>query len=876
MSAGRVVCVAGGPHRGSGYVIAGRLVLTSAHVTTEVGKRVQIFPAGCPRVFTARVVWRGTPGGRDDAALVEVDDSEWEPPRGRGPGWGRLVTDRPGIDAYADGFPDWVQRPEQAVDTWQIFGRMNPGSRYVADQYVLTLDGQPPQRQRQDGSPWAGLSGAGLFCGPLLAGVIQADVAAGRHGYLNAVPLYVLYADPQFREVLAAHGGETVLEPVELRAWAEPVSPAGPSAAALLAAHAETVGFHGRAQVLQQLQDWCAGDGFAVRLVHAGGGQGKTRLGVELARRLNARRWASVWLRGDVTVAQLQVLAEVAVPLLVIVDYAETRTEQLTWLLRVCAEHPGGTPVRVLLLARTAGDWWSNLPAADRTVEYLLDGAVAVPLPVLDPDPTVRRDAYRHAVTDLARGLAGLPDHQHDWTAIIARLTAAGRLTGDHQGDAGGPVSALTVQMNALADLLDTATPPESAGQPPVESVEDRVLVHERRWWWTTAGAEHLHPGLFSKDTLTDALTVAMLFGAHDHDSADTLLQHLPALAGQTRDHRNRIVAWIARLYPPPAGTTRLWGSLQPDRLAERATGLHLAAHPDLPDPLLSAAAPTPQQCTQLVTGYTRAAAQPAFDHRLDTSLTGLVLRHAPLLGGPAIDIATQVDNPAPLTAALTRLAGDPATSLDQLITLTHRLPAISRNLAATAAALTRRLVDEHRHRRSPVHQAYWLTWHALRLAEAGRRAEALSASDEAVQLYRELAAGNRDAYLPNLATSVNNHALRLAEAGRRAEALTASDEAVQLRRELAAGNRDAYLPDLATSLWMVGLVYLRVDGPLEGALAAVTEAVDFFTELAAAEPDGFTDRLRAAAATLADVHEAMGDLRSAAEVRARFTAPDT
>jgi hypothetical protein len=38
---------------------------------------------------------------------------------------------------------------------------------------------------------------------------------------------------------------------------------------------------------------------------------------------------------------------------------------------------------------------------------------------------------------------------------------------------------------------------------------------------------------------------------------------------------------------------------------------------------------------------------------------------------------------------------------------------------------------------------------------------------------------------LPNLATSVNNLAVDLAEAGRRAEGLTAAQEAGQLRREL-------------------------------------------------------------------------------------------
>jgi hypothetical protein len=71
------------------------------------------------------------------------------------------------------------------------------------------------------------------------------------------------------------------------------------------------------------------------------------------------------------------------------------------------------------------------------------------------------------------------------------------------------------------------------------------------------------------------------------------------------------------------------------------------------------------------------------------------------------------------------------------------------------------------------------------------------------------LVAGNRDAYLAELAMSVNNHAARRAEAGRWAQALATSQEAVDLRRELVAGNRNTYLPDLATSLWNVGYVAL-------------------------------------------------------------------
>ena len=89
----------------------------------------------------------------------------------------------------------------------------------------------------------------------------------------------------------------------------------------------------------------------------------------------------------------------------------------------------------------------------------------------------------------------------------------------------------------------------------------------------------------------------------------------------------------------------------------------------------------------------------------------------------------------------------------------------------------------------------------SLRLADLGRREEALAASQEAAEVYRELAAARPDAFRPDLATSLNNLALRLADLGRREEALAAIEEAVAIRRELAAARPDAFRPDLAMSL---------------------------------------------------------------------------
>jgi tetratricopeptide (TPR) repeat protein len=126
---------------------------------------------------------------------------------------------------------------------------------------------------------------------------------------------------------------------------------------------------------------------------------------------------------------------------------------------------------------------------------------------------------------------------------------------------------------------------------------------------------------------------------------------------------------------------------------------------------------------------------------------------------------------------------------------------------------------------------------HANRLAEAGHGDHALSMSEEAVALRRELAATNRAAFLPDLGLSLNNHALRLADAGHGDHALSVSEEAVALRRELAARNRAVYLPDLAGSLNNHALRLFRTRQS-SLALPVSEEAVAAYRELTALNPD--------------------------------------
>ncbi|MER6445513.1 hypothetical protein, partial [Streptomyces venezuelae] len=727
----------GGP--GSGYAVGGRLVLTSAHVTGPAGTRVTLFHPGGGGTAGGWVVWCGTPAERDDAALVLADDDPlWQAPAAPVL-WGRLVTDRPGTDCETWGVPDVAQRVGKAVEAAQLRGELNPGSGFVGNRHVMDLRQHPPQWSPNGTSPWGGLSGAAVFADRLLAGVVASDREYSAGGQLNVVPAYVLHHDPAFRTALAEHGADADqgLEAVELQHLTDPAQRHDRSArllspAALLEARHQTVPFHGRGDLLGELRAWCALDGFGVWLLHGPGGEGKTRLAHHLAAQLAADSWAVLWPKASATTDQLAEVRHTAKPLLVVLDYAETRTQQLAALVEAAADRPGATPFKLLLLARTAGDWWRQATTATRFAEDHLATAPTRRLAPLEDDPARRADRYCDAARALATALPrvdGLTGH--DWPATLGRLQPPPL----HQDVYG---NALTLHMTALADLLDTTQPRDTdptgdhrgdPARPGAADVEDRLLGHEGRYWRQNAAVLGLTPGL-STATLDTALTAAHLAGAADREQADQLWQRLPALADQTRDRRNQVTTWLSSLYPPT--TTPLpWGALQPDRLAERHIGRTLETEPTLADRLLHDAEPT--QTERLLTIYSRAAGHPVFEGRLNTQLTSLCIRHHQL-SEQIIGTATRTDHPSPLTTALNSIISDPATLLTDLVTLNGQLPKSSRRLATTAVHLSQTLTSR----------------------------------------YRMLAESKPDAYLPDLAMALNNLSVRLGGVGRREDGLVA------------------------------------------------------------------------------------------------------
>ena len=123
------------------------------------------------------------------------------------------------------------------------------------------------------------------------------------------------------------------------------------------------VPFTGRAGELEALEGWClAPQGGLVRLMTGGGGAGKTRLALELRTRMTGRGWRCVAVDegAERDVVPLERAAAPRARLLLVVDYAEARAG-LEELLKAAVRDAGR--VRVLLLARHAGDWWQRLGA---------------------------------------------------------------------------------------------------------------------------------------------------------------------------------------------------------------------------------------------------------------------------------------------------------------------------------------------------------------------------------------------------------------------------------------------------------------------------------------------------------------------------------
>ncbi|MEV4724586.1 tetratricopeptide repeat protein [Micromonospora humida] len=580
------------------------------------------------------------------------------------------------------------------------------------------------------------------------------------------------------------------------------------SVAWLLHPGREVVDFLGRGWVLRQLESWATDpDAVAVRLLTGAGGVGKTRLAREFTGRLPG--WRCEWIHAGAEEQTAALITSGGVPsrLLVVVDYAETRDRAGVAAL-VCAAQRA-TGVRVLLIARGAGLWWETLSAAYPQQAQLLDAVtgrsqvVELPARIEESEPD---EIVALAARDFAAHLA-LP-----LPAVEAR-----------ERPADTPV--LRLHAEALLTVLD--------GKPRHGryDVLTEVLGHEARYWRFAARRAGL---LTADDPASDALLrqvvgVAALLGADGPDEVAGLVRRVPALVAAEPERVDRYAAWLADLYPAADGTGL--GVVQPDLLAETLAVRVLMDYP---------AADRARVFTGLTVGQAMRALTVLGRARTHQGDAAALIEVALGVDVPRMVeavVRVGVQFPGVFTPGAVRLLADAEIDLGWARWIAELVPRPSMELGRLAVALTTRIVAGFTPDTPPDVQARWMSAHSIRLAEIGRRAEALDASQEAVDIRRELTTTNRDTHLPKLALSLNNHAVRLAEMGRHPEALDASQEAVHIRRELTTTNRDTHLSDLAMSL-NNHANRLAEAGQRSDALTTSQEAVNIRRELTTTNRD--------------------------------------
>jgi hypothetical protein len=885
----------------SGLLIAPDLVLTARHGVTGRGGAalretsplpgIEVSLVTGPRGAShlsepvpATVEWLGT--GGMDVALLELSP---EPAAGQGPGvsaadagsraafattglgWGEPIGTQP-IAVTISGMPDFAAKSTgDPAEVETARGALEPGTYTSSDRYAVNLQAAPSGWQ-----DWQGVSGSAVTCvtgGYLLGVVAWADrLLEGRR--LTAVPVRALLADSGFRAVLERHLGRVPeVEPAELAPLLSRPQPPG-SIGALLRPDAGLTMFTGREDELAFLSRWrdepaAGGSDVKALLVIGSGGEGKTRLALEFLARSRPAGWSCGLLRQSADPDEVTIAAHPGNRLLLVIDYAAAKADGIAALARRVSRARPRVPVRLLLLARTAGDWWSDL-AADLSEEFPRLEREVVPLgPLLGAAASLAAapagdaaapagDAaalFRATATALAPHLRAFTGRPAEELLSLAAALPGPRLAGPRAAHA------LTVQMSALAALLEAALPestasgepqepaaeaasrPGTGGRAPhvAEPVEDTLLRHER-FYRDRLAAQY---GLGDLRPVRDrAVAGAALFGARGPTQPDAregacsiVTAALPELDGTTARQRE-VATWIAGLYPAgesePGTEIEYWGQVLPDRLGEFLAARILAreqasaaGNGGLLGSLAGQSDPTGVARALLILSR-------ATDHDPAAAdwIRQLVLACPSLAGPAAVQVATYAEHPAPLRAALVHLGThDPGSLRKTITTVTSALPLFSLQLLESSASLTRELAlvlrDLIAHNREAWLPLYsWATfWHSLRLAEVGRREEALPLSAQALTAYRALAARDPDTHLPDLVRSLNNVALRLSEAGQFEEALPVSAEAITVSRELADRDRDAQLPNLAMSLsnysWQ-----LAAAGRREEALAVSQEAL--------------------------------------------------
>ncbi|MFF9405330.1 hypothetical protein ACF1B0_07270 [Streptomyces anandii] len=521
---------------------------------------------------------------------------------------------------------------KRLVNPEDVRGQVLPqsGSRHRVRCLNLQIEtGSPPVTG--GASLWSGMSGAALFSGDHLVGVITEDRAM-IEGRLIALPVSELFGEDGLEEadafLLRATGDSTpwprvALNPVwaggeVLRPAYSPLPPSDQwSEADLLESRYGVVPFLGRAEQLDALTGWCEEDGEGqgrqrIRLLSGGSTVGKTRLARELCRAMGGKGWVAGLV--DPSHVEFAGVCALTEPRLLVVDDADAHAGQLDALLAVAAESGNDRPLRILAVAHSGGPWWQ---AIRRRYESLADAEDPPPLPPLPEAGRV--EVYRVAfdafcawyrrgggVGPAAPSVPGgeaapVPGGEAapvtgGEAAPVPGGEAAGEPVAGHEREApglDGPDfgSYLLLLIQALVDARTSLRKTHAAVPgPPTRSRANALLDYaldvERQRWQVSAERQDLPHDPVLLERVVAVSSLAVVGGGTEGEretEAARRLRLVPDLADQPEWLTRAFARWQHAEFTGD-GYLR---SLQPLRLAERLGAKVIAAFPDLAHRLL-------------------------------------------------------------------------------------------------------------------------------------------------------------------------------------------------------------------------------------------------------------------------------------------------
>lgn len=571
---------------------------------------------------------------------------------------------------------------------------------------------------------------------------------------------------------------------------------------------------------LDKLKTWAMETNYptSIRLLKGEGGAGKTRLAIELCLELKELKWHVGFLQKDLKLDELsKILAALKVdgePNLIVIDYAETRTNELLALIKLVLNNSEKEKVCILLLARDGGEWWDNLPGKDSATEALLSGYATTGPYTLSPlykTLEQRQQGFKNAVKAFTQALC------------IEASELIPDLTGEHF------VKPLFIQMSALLSLHGER--PKSA-----DGIIRAILNHEQRYWQAAlknTGLDILEltaRKLLALVTLTGSFATAREAGSYWKSVDD--LDMAPASF-------SCLFNCLAPLYPGYQGLQ----AVKPDLLGE-ALVADMLLKPTGPA-LLSAALSKSSTNTIRLNALTLMARLSLYKPALNPIIETVFSECLSVLASEIVTVSreTQSNLPELTIVAIGKLKSDVKNSVVAQLSQLIKHDSVALNiLNCEVRKLVYEKVKSKAERKTniiKVQASYSeaLYDYSVALYYVGRLKESCSKAKQAVEISSHLVKHDIKKYESAYASTLSNYASRLSDIGKTMEAIEFGKRSLDIHERLAQKDPVRHESNYAMTLNNYAN-RLRDTGQNELAVEVAKKSLDIHELLAQKDPD--------------------------------------